>query len=100
MGPEHQSLDDIQEEFYGKMKHRPRSVKQMLAYCHQNNHTGHDWHSVNQWWPSRPDPEVKLIEKADNTDSNEQDNADEKETKQEESIELSEDKRYISINAD
>merc|ERR1712129_574730 len=53
--------------FYAAMKHRPHSVKQMLAYCRQNT-TGHKWRDINQWWPSRPDPEVKPMEKAVNAD--------------------------------
>merc|ERR1712129_595695 len=53
--------------FYAAMKHRPHSVKQMLAYRRQNT-TGHKWRDINQWWPSRPDPEVKPMEKAVNAD--------------------------------
>merc|ERR1712157_300722 len=66
-GDEPRSLDDIQNDFYEKMKHRPHSVKQMLAFCQQNQ-TGHKWRDINQWWPNRPEPESKPVEKAVNAD--------------------------------
>ena len=90
--PEMQSLDDVQEAFYEKMKHRPHSVKQLLAYCQQNK-TGHKWRDINQWWPNRPDPEEKPVEKAVNADEyNKDPNAPEKESDDDEDEESENDK--------
>jgi len=61
------SLDDIQNEFYAEVGHKPHTVKQLLAYCKQKE-TGHKFKDINQWWPNRPEPEEKPQQKAVNAD--------------------------------
>merc|ERR1719361_1684156 len=61
------SLDDIQNDFYAEVGHKPHTVKQLLAYCKQKE-TGHKFKDINQWWPNRPEPEEKPQQKAVNAD--------------------------------
>merc|ERR1711870_154675 len=61
------SLDDIQNDFYAEVGHKPHTVKQLLAYCKQKN-TGHKFKDINGWWPNRPEPEEKPQQKAVNAD--------------------------------
>merc|ERR1719410_1837640 len=61
------SLDDIQNEFYAEVGHKPHTVKQLLAYCKQKE-TGHKFKDINGWWPNRPEPEEKPQQKAVNAD--------------------------------
>ena len=64
---EQMSLDDIQNDFKAKVGHKPHTVQQMLAYCKQNNYP-HKFRDINQWWPTRPEPEEKPAQKAVNAD--------------------------------
>ena len=59
------TLDQIQEDFYKEVGHRPHSVKQMLAYCQQKG-TGKKFKDVKEWWPTRPNPEDKPKQEAIN----------------------------------
>ena len=61
------SLDDIQNEFKQKVGHKPHSVQQMLAFCEQNKYP-QKFKDINQWWPTRPEPEEKPSQKAVNAD--------------------------------
>jgi len=65
--PEIPSLDDVQNEFYAEVGHKPHTVKQLLAYCKQHE-TGHKFKDINQWWPNRPEPEEKPAAVAVNAD--------------------------------
>jgi len=65
--PEIPSLDDVQNEFFTEVGHKPHTVKQLLAYCKQHD-TGHKFKDINQWWPNRPEPEEKPQEAAVNAD--------------------------------
>jgi len=65
--PEIPSLDDVQNEFFTEVGHKPHTVKQLLAYCKQHG-TGHKFKDINQWWPNRPEPEEKPQEAAVNAD--------------------------------
>jgi len=65
--PEIPSLDDVQNEFFAEVGHKPHTVKQLLAYCKQHE-TGHKFKDINQWWPNRPEPEEKPVEAAVNAD--------------------------------
>eukprot|EP01083_Nonionella_stella_P171115 583754_1 len=57
------SLDEVQNKFAEEVGHKPHSVQQMLAYCKQNN-IPHKFRDINKWWPSRPEPELKPVQKA------------------------------------
>eukprot|EP01083_Nonionella_stella_P009094 26349_1 len=61
------SLDEVQNKFAEEVGHKPHSVQQMLAYCKQNN-IPHKFRDINKWWPSRPEPELKPVQKAVNAD--------------------------------
>merc|ERR1712083_27478 len=61
------TLDDVQNDFFAEVGHKPHTVKQLLAYCKQQG-TGHKFKDINQWWPNRPEPEEKPQQKAINAD--------------------------------
>jgi len=61
------SLDDVQVEFKTEVGHLPHSVKQLLAFCRQKKYP-HKFKDINGWWPNRPSPEEKPVEKAVNAD--------------------------------
>ena len=54
-------LDDVQEEFFQEVGHKPHSVRQLLAFCQQKS-TGHKFKDINKWWPTRPEPEEKPLQ--------------------------------------
>eukprot|EP01083_Nonionella_stella_P166873 559291_1 len=77
------SLDAVQNEFKAKVGNKPHSVQQMLAFCKQNN-IPWKFRDINQWWPTRPEPEERPAQiavnaddyKADNENGNDNDNSD------------------------
>ena len=46
------SLDDISIEFNKKVGHFPHSVKQLLAFCKQNEYP-YKFSQINSYWPNR-----------------------------------------------
>lgn len=52
------SLDDVQDDFFAEVGHKPTTAKVLLAYCKQKG-TGHKFSDVNKWWPNRPEPAAK-----------------------------------------
>eukprot|EP01083_Nonionella_stella_P154250 496775_1 len=61
------SLDEVQNKFAEKVGHKPHSVQKKLAYSKQNN-IPHKFRDINKWWPTRPEPEAKPVQKAVNAD--------------------------------
>ncbi|ETO19381.1 hypothetical protein RFI_17851 [Reticulomyxa filosa] len=66
------SLDDISREFKEKIGHYPHDVKQVLAYCKQQNYP-YKFAEINKWWPGRENKEDKKIGKRVNADEYKED---------------------------
>ena len=61
------SLDDIQIAFRNQIGHNPHTVKQLLTFVKQQQYP-YKFKDIKAWWPSRPNPEEKPVEKAVNAD--------------------------------
>jgi len=61
------SLDQVYVEFKDKIGHYPHDIKQLLAYCKNNNYP-YKFVQIKDFWPKRPNPEAKPKPKAVNAD--------------------------------